>query len=286
MADHEHEGHRERMRARFLHGGLEGFAPHEVLELLLFNAIPRRDVNPLAHRLLKHFGSVWAVLNALPEQLMQVPGIGAQSAAMLSLVAAAYRFADRDKLGERPIVNNYREAKVFCAQLFAAAREEVLYVICLDAQGRVLRAVPAITGTIDEIAIYPRTIVAIAIRHNARNVVLAHNHPSGLRDPSDADVHTTELLREALGAVDIEVLDHIIYADGECTSMEQWRQLRRVAPLYDEKHPKAADTNRSRRRGPAAMHEKEGGSPLPYEEDRVYRLHGEQASPHEMEDDE
>lgn len=286
MSDHEHEGHRERMRARFMHGGLNGFAPHEVLELLLFYAIPRRNVNPLAHRLLEHFGSVWAVLNAPPEQLTQVPGIGAQSAALLSAVAAAYRFADLDRLGERPIVNNYREAKAYCAQLFAAAREEVLYVVCLDAQGRVLRAVPAISGTIDEIAIYPRTIVAMAIRHNARNVVLAHNHPSGLREPSDADIRTTELLREALGAVDIEVLDHIIYADGECTSMAQWQRLKRATPLFDEKVPKAADTNRSRRRGPAPMHDGEDGLLCAYEENTLASLYGGWESRNGTEEDE
>lgn len=288
MSEHEHEGHRERVRARFMRDGLEGFAPHEVLEFLLFFAIPRRNVNPLAHRLLNHFGSVWAVLNTPAEQLTQVPGIGAQSATLLASIAAAYRFAERDKLGERPIVNNYREAKNYCAHLFSATREEVLYVICLDAQGRVLRAVPAITGTIDEIAIYPRTIVGLAIRHNAHSVVLAHNHPSGIKDPSDADIRTTEMLREALGSVDIEVLDHIIYADGECTSMAQWQQLRRIAPAYDQQTPKAADTRRSRRRGPAPMHEQEDGSLPDYDQepDMLYRLYGEGDILHETEDDE
>lgn len=255
MAEHDHAGHRERMRERFLQNGLDGFAPHEALELLLFYAIPRRNVNPLAHKLIKHFGSLGAVLDAPPEQLRQVPGVGAQVATLLPMVTRLVRYADREKLGGRPLITNYKEAKDYCGHLFAGVNEEVLFVICLDAQGRVLRAVPAVTGTIDEIAIYPRTVVATAIRHNAHSVLLSHNHPSGVKEPSDADIHTTALLREALGALDIALLDHVIYADGACTSMAQYQQIKRVAPLLDADQPKAADTKRSRNRGPSAMHE-------------------------------
>lgn len=255
---HEHTGHRDRMRSRFQEGGLDSFAPHEALELLLFYAIPQRDVNPLAHRLLSHFGTLESVLNAPVEQLEQVPGIGKNAACLLALIQPLQRMVDRQRLGDRPIITNYREAKAYCAHLFTGVAEEILYVVCLDAQGRVLRAVPAITGTIDEIAIYPRTIVAAAIRYSAHSVVLSHNHPSGVREPSGADVQTTDLLRQALGAVDIAVLDHIIYADGDCVSMAQWQQLRKIAPLHPGEKPKAADSQRPRRRGPSPMHEPEG----------------------------
>lgn len=165
MAGNEHDGHRDRMRMRFLRSGLDSFAAHEVLELLLFYAIPRRNVNPLAHNLLRHFGSLPAVLDASPEQLMQVPGIGESAATLLSLLIPVVRRADKERLGEKPVITNYREAKEYCRYLFSGSSEEVLYVICLDAQGRVLRAVRAIIGTIDEIVIYPRTIVGAAIRH-------------------------------------------------------------------------------------------------------------------------
>ncbi len=256
MSEHEHEGHRERMRARFLQGGLDGFAPHEALETLLFYAIPRRNVNPLAHQLIQYFGSVEAVLSASPQRLCQVPGIGERAASLIALVAALHGYAQRERAQERAVVTNYREAKEYCGHLFSVTKGEVLYVICLDAQGRVLRAVPAIVGTIDEIPIYPRTIVTAALDHNAHGVLLAHNHPSGVKEPSDADIRTTDILREALGAVDIAVLDHVIYADGECVSMAQWQQIQRIAPLFEAQGtPKAADTKRARKRGPSAMHE-------------------------------
>ncbi len=254
MPDHDHKGHRERMRARFLQNGLTGFAPHEALELLLFYAIPRQNTNPLAHRLLKHFGTLRAVLEASSEELRQVEGIGETAAALLSLVAPMVRLAEWESLGERPLVTNFREAKAYCSLLFNGTADEVLYVICLDAQGRVLRAVPAISGTIDEIAIYPRVIVNTALRHNAHSVLLAHNHPSGVAEPSDADLSTTDQLRTALGAVDIQVLDHIIYADGVCVSIMQWEKTRGAMLALAMDRPRAADTQRARR-PPSAIRE-------------------------------
>ena len=249
MAEHVHEGHRERMRQRFAENGLTGFAPHEALELLLFYAIPRRNVNPLAHRLIDHFGSLGAVLEAAPDQLQRVPGIGEATASLISMVSALYRHAEQERLSDRAFVTNLKEAKAYCRHLFAGKQDEVLYVICLDAQGRVLRAVPAIRGTIDEIVIYPRIVVGMAIRHNAHSVVLAHNHPSGACEPSDADLRTTDLLRVALAGVDISLMDHLIYADGECVSMVQWQQMQNITPLYHgAKQPKAADTKQGGRR--------------------------------------
>lgn len=147
MAD-VHDGHRERMRERYVQNGLNGFAPHEVLELLLFYAIPRRNVNPLAHRLIDHFGSVSAVFEASYAQLIQVEGIGQQSAALLSMILPLGRYADRERQAERAVITNHRTAKAYCQSLFHGQTDEVLYVISLDAQGRVLHAAQAITGTI------------------------------------------------------------------------------------------------------------------------------------------
>jgi len=255
MPGHEHKEHRERMKARYAENGLVGFAAHEVLELLLFFAIPQKDVNPLAHRLIGQFGSLSAVLEATPERLMQVPGIGMHTATLLSMIAPIARHMEREQMGERPIVTNYREAKEYCRHLFRDKREEVLYVICMDAQGRVLRAVPAIYGTIDEVAIYPRIVVRAAIDHDAHSVMLAHNHPSGVREPSDADIRTTELLQEVLGGMDIKVLDHIIYADGECTSINQWQEIQRIAPMLNSREPQVAKDKQARQRRTATMQE-------------------------------
>lgn len=216
------------MRARYAQGGLDGFAPHEALELLLFYAIPQRNVNPLAHRLIEHFGSLGAVLEATPSQLQAVRGIGENAATLLSAVLPLARYAERERQAGRAVITNYTQAKAYCHHLFDGLAEEVLFAVCLDAQGRVIRAVPALKGTIDEITIYPRTIVSVALSHHAHAVVLAHNHPSGVADPSAADIVTTERLREALDMVDIRLMDHIVYADGVCVSMQQWQRERQA----------------------------------------------------------
>ena len=247
MDEHDHSGHRDRMRERFAQNGLDGFAPHEVLELLLFYAIPRRNVNPLAHKLIKHFGSTCAVFEATREQLLQVPGIGEHTASLLGMIFPLARYADRERSEDRPVLTNYRNAKAYCKHLFAGKADEVLYVICLDAQGRVLRAVPAITGTIDEIVIYPRKIVTEALNHKAHGVVLAHNHPSGVCEPSDADIETTETLRQALATVDIPLLDHMVYAEGECVSIQQWKRSQGSTPAAMPQLHKAADKKQAQR---------------------------------------
>lgn len=254
--EHDHAGHRERMRDRFLQNGLDGFAPHETLELLLFYAIPRRNVNPLAHRLVKHFGSVNAVFEASAQELMQVQGIGETSAALLSMVFPLARYAEREMQGDRPILSNLGHAKNYCKGLFAGKSEEVLYVICLDAQDRVIRAIPAISGTIDELPIYPRTIVSAALQHNAYSVVLAHNHPSGVCEPSLADVEATAMLRTAFDHVDIVLRDHMIYAEGECLSMARWEGDRKITQLpTGPSGRKAADKKQPKPAGPKKKQE-------------------------------
>lgn len=254
----EHEGHRERMRQRFQGSGLSGFAPHEVLEMLLFYAIPRKNVNPIAHRLLKRFGSLNAVLSASVEALQETEGISKSAAILITLIGPTMRYADRELLGARPYMRNVREAKEFCAHLFANAHEERFYVICLDAQGRVIREVMVFSGTIDEVIVYPREVIAAAIRHNAHDVVLAHNHPSGVMEPSDADIQTTELLRESLSKIDITLQDHIIFADGQCLSYSQWQKSREIRPLLETPRAKAAETRPRKPKGPSAPEEREG----------------------------
>lgn len=240
MTGHDHAGHRERMRARFVENELRGFAAHEALELLLYYAIPQRDVNPLAHSLLKHFGTLSAVLSATPAELSQVKGVGEHTACLISLVQPLARMAERDRMGERPELSNLLQIKPFCVNLLSRHDEEVLYLICLDARARLIRAVPVLEGTIDEIAVYPRKVVSAALQHNAHSVLLTHNHPSGACMPSEADEATNDLLEEALRAVDIRLLDHIIVANGESASLNQLRSRRLHKPLERNKR-RAAD---------------------------------------------
>jgi DNA repair protein RadC len=149
-------------------------------------------------------------------------------------------FANLEKLGKKPYMRTLKEAKVFCSGLFSDADVERFYIICLDAQSRVLNTVMLFTGTINEVAVYPREVVGQVIRLNAQRVVLAHNHPSGVLEPSQADLRITRQLREALASVDILLQDHIIYADGGCLSIMKWKKAKAQQQLGQPK-PKVTD---------------------------------------------
>ena len=216
-----HSGHRARMRQRFLENGLKGFADHEVLEMLLYAVIPRSNTNPIAHSLLDRFGSLSAVLSAKPEALMQIEGIGEQSAVFLSLVGQLPQRLSQNAFGVKPVLDKIGEAKQYCIALMQGRQTEGVYVICLDAQHQVIRAVLAQEGTIDQTPLYPRQVIEIALHHNAHSILLAHNHPSGSLHPSLADQQATENIRVALSAISIPLLDHIIVGNQEAVSLRQ-----------------------------------------------------------------
>ena len=231
------------MRERFLQSDakLSGFAPHEVLELLLYYAIPRVNVNPLAHRLMDRFGSVNAILSASVEELHQIKGISKSGAVMIMLIRRLMNYMNLESLGEKPFMRNISEARAYCARLFADAGVERFYLICLDAQARVTNAVLLSTGTINEVSVYPREVIGMALRYDAHHVVLAHNHPSGVLEPSKADIEMTELLRDAFSKVDMLLQDHIIYADGQCLSYAKWISARDTRPKLTRPRTKAAE---------------------------------------------
>lgn len=207
-----HEGHRERLKHRFLAEGLDGFEDHQILELLLFYAIPRKDTNEIAHILLNKFGSLSGVLEADPRDLAATPGVGENSAVLLSLIPSLARIYLKDRWGARPTLNSTAAAGQYILALFAGQTYEVFYVICLDAQYQV--AYPALVheGTIDQAPVYPRLIVETALRHKAHSVILAHNHPGGSPTPSPQDIAVTKRIRAALEPISIKVIDHIIAA--------------------------------------------------------------------------
>lgn len=220
-----HSGHRERIRERFLREGLQGFAPHEALEFLLCFAIPQKDVNPLAHSLIERFGSLSAVLEARAEELTQVPGIGPNAAALLTLMPELMRYYERDRRQERPCLRNFKAAGAYCRALLRGEKDECVYLLCLDAQGRLLKSVLLRRGTIDESAVYPREVVREALLHNAYAVLLCHNHPGGGAMPSRGDYETTRRVIEALRAIDVRLLDHVIVGDTAYSSMANMEMI-------------------------------------------------------------
>lgn len=210
-----HEGHRERMKQRFLNEGLDHFSQHQVLELLLFYTIPRRDTNPLAHKLVKRYGSLVGVLEAGYEDLMTVKGVTRNTAIFLSMIPHLCRRYLNEKQGEKPQLNSSAKAGEYVKSLFHGRVYELFYVICLDSQNRVNHAALVHEGTIDSAPVYPRLIVETALRHKAAAIILAHNHPGGSLKPSAADLDATRKIQNACEAISIRVVDHIIVAEDE-----------------------------------------------------------------------
>lgn len=210
-----HEGHRRRLRGRYAKGGLDGFEDHQVLELLLFYAIPRKDTNPLAHSLIKHFKTLDAVFDARPEDLMEIEGIGHNAALFLALFKQVFRrYKISKNNSERPQLLTTKEVASYIVPLMFGKVKELVYLLCLDTQCRVTSTTVIEQGTVKHATIHPRKVVDEAIRRNACSVVLAHNHPQGTAVASKADIAVTRKLRNLLEGIDIRLLDHII-VDGE-----------------------------------------------------------------------
>ena len=221
-----HDGHREKMRRRFLEAGLDSFAEHEALELLLFYAIPRRDTNALAHRLMDHYGTLDAVLSAPVEELMRMDGIGENAAVLLKLVPKVMQKA-RLSTSRETIVNSTEKAGAFLLERFRGEKNEVIYQLCLDKKGKLLSCRRLNEGGADSSELNLRRLVENALLVSASAVILSHNHPSGIALPSAEDYATTERVQEALRIVGVALVDHIIVADDDFVSMADSGILKR-----------------------------------------------------------
>lgn len=216
-----HEGHRARKKQQFLEHGLDTFADHEALEMLLYYAIPRLDTNPVAHRLLERFGSLSGVLSALPEELKTVEGIGEHAAVLLGLLLPLTRRAYLSSPQADVVLGSTEQLGRYFCKLFFGVRQERLYEVCLDAKGKLLRCHKIADGSVDAVNINVRQIVENALHCRASTVALAHNHPSGVALPSPDDNTATLMVCDALRTVGIGLSDHIIVADDDFVSLRQ-----------------------------------------------------------------
>ena len=206
---------------RFRREGLDHFEPVQVLELLLFFCIPRRDTNEIAHALLNRFGSVARVMDASEEELMQVPGIGKNAATFLHLVKQSGRFYQVDSARKGAVMSDLEDCGAFLLPYFIGRQKETVFLLCLNANCNVISCREVGEGDINAAAISPRRVVEIALAEKASSVVLAHNHPSGVAIPSHEDVVVTQRLAAALSAVDVVLIDHLIVADDDYVSLVQ-----------------------------------------------------------------
>lgn len=215
----QHDGHRQRMRERYRLQGLDGFAQHEVLELMLFYAIPQKNVNPLAHALIDRFGSLYGVLNADVKQLMQVDGVGEYAATLLTLFPQGMRQAEQSRTAARERMSTRKAAVNYCARLLKGEKRELFYAVCLNGQMETLGNALIAKGSLSDVPAYPRIVLDAALTYNAHGVLLCHNHPGGSIAPSQADLDTTARLSQLLSEIEVTLVDHIIIAEGEALSM-------------------------------------------------------------------
>lgn len=216
-----HDGHRERMRRRFRENDLNGFADHEALELLLYYAIPRGDVNPLAHTLMDRFGSLYGVLSAPVELLTQVEGVGERTAMLLRLAAQVAGRARQRELEREMILNTRERLGEYLLELFSRERSEAVYQICLDGKDKLLSCRRLGEGDASAVNLDLREVVQNAILCSASSVILAHNHPSGIALPSQDDHAATLRVKKALEAIDVRLEDHILVADHDFISFSE-----------------------------------------------------------------
>lgn len=207
--DHRH-GHRARLRERFLKGGADALADYELLELILMLAIPRRDVKPLAKRLIEEFGSYPAVLSAEADALRAANGLGETAVAAIKSVQASAIVLARSQTSDRPIFKNWQAVADYLQGAMAGLVREQFRLLFLDRQNRLLADEVLSDGTVDHTPVYPREIVRRALANNATAIILVHNHPSGDVRPSSADIAMTREVADACKKIGIQIHDHII----------------------------------------------------------------------------
>lgn len=204
------QGHRARLRARFLTAGRDGLADYEILELVLFRAIPRRDVKPLAKRLIQRFGSFAEAISAPTERLREVDGLGDAAIVELKVVEAAAQHLSREQALGRPILSNWDDLIAYCTASMAYQPVERFHILFLDKKNILIADEPQSIGTVDQAPVYPREVIRRALELHASALILVHNHPSGDPTPSRADVEATRRIVEAGRVVGVEIHDHVV----------------------------------------------------------------------------
>ncbi len=216
-----HDEHRKRLRERFREEGLDGFTEVQVLELLLFYCLPRKDTNPIAHALIDQYGSLAQVMETPADELKNASGIGEASATFLALIHAFDRQYQKSKVKNNQVLPTIDDCGEYLMSCFKNQRNETVYLLCLDSKCKLLRCKKVGEGSINSASVPIRRLVEIALGYGAVSVVVAHNHPGGLAIPSAEDQLTTRRIAQALDAVEIRLIDHIIVADDDFISLAQ-----------------------------------------------------------------
>ncbi len=208
-APHYH-GHRERLRDRFRNAGAEALSDYELLEMVLFRAMPRRDVKPLAKALIAHFGSFAEVVHAPPPRLREFAGLGEAAITEIKLIAAAASRVAKGQLKQRKLLSSWASVIDYCRTAMAFADKEQFRILFLDKRNQLIADEVQQIGTVDHTPVYPREVIKRALELSATAIIMVHNHPSGDPTPSSADIQMTKSVIEIASPLGISVHDHII----------------------------------------------------------------------------
>ncbi len=220
--EHDHNGHRLRMKERFLkEGNFDSFQPHNILEYLLFYTIPIRDTNETAHRLIKHFGSLSAVFDAPYNELTKVEGVGPHTATLIKAILPMSRAYSVDKEKTGMVLCTTDDYVAYLKNKYVGYKEEVLSIICMDNRCKVISFDIISEGMSDRTPVDSRKLMGILLRTGATCIVMAHNHPGGLAFPSDGDRAATKAVSIVCSSINVKVLDHIIITSDDCVSLKE-----------------------------------------------------------------
>ena len=220
-----YHGHRDRLRARFREAGPEALADYEMLELILFRAIPVRDVKPLAKEVLARFGSFAEVISAPIERLKEVEGIGESVATDLKIVAAAAQRLAKGQVRKRPVLSSWSSVLDYCRTAQAFSEKEQFRILFLDKRNQLIADEVQQQGTIDHTPVYPREVVKRALELSATAIILVHNHPSGDPTPSHADIEMTRQVATIAKPLGVALHDHIIVGKDGHVSLKGLRLI-------------------------------------------------------------
>lgn len=211
-------GHRSRLKSRFMNNGASALADYELLELLLFRSIPRRDTKPIAKNLISVFGSFSEVLAAPPERLAEIKGIGQSTITDFQIVKASAEALVSGQVREKPLLGSWSSVIDYCRTAMAFEDKEQFRILFLDKKNKLIKDEVQQVGTVDHTPVYPREVVKRALELSATAIILVHNHPSGDPTPSRADIEMTKTINEIASSLGITVHDHIIIAkDGHAS---------------------------------------------------------------------
>ncbi len=222
-----HKGHRERFKRQVISSGIDHWPEHQVLEYLLFFGLPQKDTNELAHKLINKYGSLVGVFEATYDSLKEEKGLGDNVASLITLIPKLFKYIENKKVDDKSLVfNRTSQVAQYMTPKFYNVNHEVLYILTFDNKQKLISSDIVLEGVVNRVNVDKRKIVEQVIKDNASNIILCHNHPSGISAPSHDDIIATRKIIEILSEIDVHVIDHIIIADTEYCSMMEMEYLK------------------------------------------------------------